>query len=265
MKIKAVFTDLDETLLSSDKTISKLNAEAVRICLEQGIYVSLVTGRGEADIQKYIKELSLQNSIHICQNGLILYRPFPYERIILGRLTAEQFRAIRLNLKKHNFTYFIFDEECALFESEEAIRIAEEDDPRRTFKKRVADFDKVSPPLKLSCLFKNEEEEKLLRSIAAQTGTQTSKVAKTNINFLPLGIDKSFAIKNVIDQLNIHPDEIITIGDTLCDLLTIKNFKYSFAPSNAEHLLKKHAYCTLPYSNDEDVLYHIIRDYTNIL
>ena len=44
-KTKILFTDLDETLLSSDKTISKENLEAIRKMTEAGHKFVISTGR----------------------------------------------------------------------------------------------------------------------------------------------------------------------------------------------------------------------------
>ena len=42
---KILFVDLDATLLSDDKTVSKGNRHAVRKALDQGNYVVVATGR----------------------------------------------------------------------------------------------------------------------------------------------------------------------------------------------------------------------------
>ena len=43
--IKALFFDLDGTLLTSNKKISDLSFETLRTCKEKGIYVFVVTAR----------------------------------------------------------------------------------------------------------------------------------------------------------------------------------------------------------------------------
>lgn len=70
--IKAVFTDLDGTLLSPNRTIAKSAMCAVKDLLSRGIEVGMATGRPYAGIQSFIKELDLRNGASICNTGATL-------------------------------------------------------------------------------------------------------------------------------------------------------------------------------------------------
>jgi len=58
MSIKMIVTDLDQTLLRTDKTISDYTIEILRTCQQQGIIVSFATARSETDCKQYISKIS---------------------------------------------------------------------------------------------------------------------------------------------------------------------------------------------------------------
>jgi len=56
---KLIASDLDETLLKLDRTISEEDKEAIRWCRENGIYFVPATGRGYNSVQGTLQELDL--------------------------------------------------------------------------------------------------------------------------------------------------------------------------------------------------------------
>ncbi|MEG0963653.1 MAG: HAD-IIB family hydrolase, partial [Lachnospiraceae bacterium] len=75
MKRKILFSDLDETLLNQDKTISEENRSAITKLLEQGHYFVVVTGRPVATGRAVIMELglTLPGCYMVAFNGAVIY------------------------------------------------------------------------------------------------------------------------------------------------------------------------------------------------
>ena len=75
MSSKILFTDIDDTLLNKDKSVSKENREAIRRLLEQGHYFVLMTGRPIATGRIVIRELELtQPGCYMAAyNGGVIY------------------------------------------------------------------------------------------------------------------------------------------------------------------------------------------------
>ncbi|MGI2728163.1 MULTISPECIES: Cof-type HAD-IIB family hydrolase [Bacillus cereus group] len=71
--MKLIAIDLDGTLLSKNKMISKENAEAIRKCQEEGHVVAICTGRSSVDIERLLQEVNLQCPI-IAENGAVIYK-----------------------------------------------------------------------------------------------------------------------------------------------------------------------------------------------
>lgn len=69
---KIIACDLDETLLSDDRSISKENIEAIQKAKELGVKFVLATGRGYNTVDGTLKELGLydlENEYVISYNG----------------------------------------------------------------------------------------------------------------------------------------------------------------------------------------------------
>lgn len=68
MNVRAMFIDMDGTLLKSSNTISSRNMEAVNSLINQGVKVFLATGRHYEVTAPYHKEIGLRTPM-ICLNG----------------------------------------------------------------------------------------------------------------------------------------------------------------------------------------------------
>ena len=61
MSYKIIFTDLDDTLLNSEKKISQIDKEAIMKAQEAGIKFVLASGRPTFAMYDLAKELELEN------------------------------------------------------------------------------------------------------------------------------------------------------------------------------------------------------------
>ena len=67
MGTKLILTDLDETLLHSDKTISDYSVRVFNECKQRGILVGFCTSRGKTNIVPFEKRIN--PDISICNGG----------------------------------------------------------------------------------------------------------------------------------------------------------------------------------------------------
>jgi HAD superfamily hydrolase (TIGR01484 family) len=74
MNIKLIFSDLDGTLLDTDKKISKESERIIKALSAQGHYFCFCTGRSIDDVMPYYKQLGL-NTLCICNNGAAIHNP----------------------------------------------------------------------------------------------------------------------------------------------------------------------------------------------
>ena len=87
MAIKAVFFDIDGTLLNDRKNVQQSTQKAIKSLKKQGIFVGLATGRGPSFVQPYLENLGLdfavtyngQYILHVIKCFIIinyLFQPF---------------------------------------------------------------------------------------------------------------------------------------------------------------------------------------------
>ena len=71
MEIKLILSDLDETLLHSDKSISDYSVRIFEQCRQRGILVGFCTSRGKSNIIPFEKKIN--PDICICNGGASIY------------------------------------------------------------------------------------------------------------------------------------------------------------------------------------------------
>lgn len=92
MAIKALFFDIDGTLLNDLKRVSKSTADAIQQLRQSGILVGLATGRGPGFVEPYMENLGFDfavtyNGQYIISHDQVLYHN-PLPKPILHRLTT---------------------------------------------------------------------------------------------------------------------------------------------------------------------------------
>ncbi|MDL2233025.1 Cof-type HAD-IIB family hydrolase [Ruminococcaceae bacterium OttesenSCG-928-L11] len=91
--IKLIVTDLDNTLLDSQKTISPFTIDILRQCQKKGLMIAFATARPERATKKYQRDFTpdfiiANNGASIEKNGEVIFNN-PISRNILLRLIPE--------------------------------------------------------------------------------------------------------------------------------------------------------------------------------
>jgi HAD superfamily hydrolase (TIGR01484 family) len=117
MNRKLIFTDLDGTLLDSDKKISNETEKIIKALVSQGHYFCFVTGRSMHDALPFYKQLGL-DTICICNNGAAIHNPadehfsdifFPINKDVFFKLyqcndLLDQLEYFIIKTRHHTFT-----------------------------------------------------------------------------------------------------------------------------------------------------------------
>lgn len=74
MKYKAVFIDVDGTLLTDDLKISEGTKDIIKRLHAENILIVIVTGRSPSSSYNYYKELGLINNPIVCLNGALVIK-----------------------------------------------------------------------------------------------------------------------------------------------------------------------------------------------
>lgn len=245
--VKLIITDLDQTLLRSDKSISPYSLETIENCKTQGIRIAIATARSETAAKKYI---DLINPDIIISNGGALVNCYgkTIYKCMLAANTSD--KLIQQCLCNHHVSEITAETESDCYWNNKGI--AKSSDYShviyydfsiplncKTYKITVKIFDKNT-----ALQLKSQFDECNMTAFTTFTGEHWYAFAHKYVT-------KMYAIKQLSHFLNITSDDIAAFGDGYNDIEMLACCGYGVAVSNAiDEVLKSANYFT--ESNDED-------------
>lgn len=256
--VKIIVSDMDGTLLNSNKELSPMFESVYKKLHEAGIIFVVASGRPAYALKPYFQHLN-HDIIFIGDNGgFIGVKPEP---VILQSFNPQDVKSIvatgRLAKDVHlilcgvNRVYIESkDEEFIAIASQYYININKVDDALtindRILKVAVCD---------LKTWKKNSEAEwekyKPHLNVAPSSDVW--------IDIMPKGVTKGEAVKYLQAQLDIPIDSTMVFGDFHNDIQMLERAKYSFAMANAHPDVKKVAQYEAP-GNDENGVLNVIEN-----
>lgn len=227
---KIIACDLDETLVSDDRTISKRNIEAIKKATELGVKFIPATGRGYETVQNTLKKLGLwnkENEYVISFNGgaivenkgnkILHFEGLPFElaeKIYQKGLTYDV--CIHVYTMDTVFVYNLNqDEKDFLRGRMEVVEINDQN----------LDFLKGQDIVKI--LFEypdypylNKIEENLKNLTEGKIDVSYS--SNRYIEFNHKNVNKGTGLKFIADRLGVDIKDTMAIGDNFNDLTMIK-------------------------------------------
>lgn len=264
MKIKLVATDLDDTLLRNDLTLSQRAIAAIGQAREQGVYVTFATGRMPVSARPYAEQLGLDVPL-ITYNGAmiqeavsrkILYRkaiPVTLAREAVSFLLGEgahlhMYREDRVFVQKTNEWSRAYGQKTGVTVEETNLMTVLEQE-----KEGVEKLIIFGPPEELAGW-----RQKLGRKLPDRLHLTSSKPY-----FLEMGhpeVNKGRALLTFAEGLGIKPEEIMALGDGLNDLEMLRCAGLGVAMGNAQQEVKEAA-DAVTATNEEDGVAQAIEEY----
>ncbi|MDQ1143995.1 Cof subfamily protein (haloacid dehalogenase superfamily) [Bacillus sp. SORGH_AS 510] len=264
MNVRAIFIDMDGTLLTASNTISTRNMEALYRLIHQGVKVFLATGRHFEVTAPYHKEIGLQTPM-ICLNGAAIHEAETGRVLQMKtvRLDEERFHQVTAE----NSCNVIIHTANGLYckETNEEINYwtnVGQIPPQYIGDLRQANFPDVlkysvrtgAPSPELSALFKNEAE-----------------VINWNDGFelIAPNVSKWSAIKSILRTDRISPNEVVAIGDGPNDIEMLRHAGTGVAMGNASEEVKAVAdFVTGHHENDglaEFIERYLLKSYESVI
>ena len=253
-------TDLDGTLFTSDKTVSKENLDAIEYFKSEGGLFTFITGRMPST-SKAIYDTIKPNAPFGCVNGAGIYdgvaqkylwsMPLPDSAMEIVKDVEKNFEYIGIQVNTENSIYFYKDNSAmvrfrrltgAPYISYESINAGE-----RVLKTIFADEDenKLFEVIKFLNAHKNANDFDFIRS------------ERTLYEILPKGASKGNALEKMAELLNIDMRRTIAVGDYNNDISMIKKAGMGFAVENAIPEVKAAA-DRITVNNNDSVIAKII-------
>ncbi|HLS08789.1 HAD family hydrolase [Lentibacillus sp.] len=236
MSIRALFIDMDGTLLTSSNEISQRNAEAINRVINQGVKVFLATGRQYEITAPYHSLLGLKAPM-ICLNGasihdgltgrIVQMNPVVLDEEYFHHITNEN----QYNVIVHTADGFYCNKTCK--EVDEWTREGEVP-PRYIGDLRHADYRNA-----LKYNVKTGRHGSYLSHFFSNEADVIDW--KDGFEIVAPGVSKWAAIQVLIRAFGINPEETAAIGDGPNDIQMLRNAGFSAAMANAGQEVKSAA------------------------
>jgi len=246
--MKAIITDLDRTLLHTDKSISEYTIKVMKECQSKGIKLIAATARPVRTVQQF-DELIGFDALVVSNGARIIYNG-----------TKEEF-GFSDHDKKHVF---------GVLNSAPDLRITLETGDEAYSNKPIEDYpttitnDLLNVSLKEGALklIVSYDSEKALETVQkAMTDDLYYSVANGHLlQIMSKAAAKWNGVKSILRILDIDPAESVYFGDDNDDIEPIKNCGVGVAVSNAIDAVKEAA-DHITVSNNDDGVAKFIEEY----
>ncbi|TFJ91879.1 HAD family hydrolase [Lentibacillus salicampi] len=252
MSIRAMFIDMDGTLLSSTNEVSQRNAKAIYRLINQGTKVFLSTGRPYKMTAPYHSLLGLKTPM-ICLNGASIHdgltgkvaqiKPVVLDEDHFHRVTNEN----PCNVLVHTIDGLYCNRECG--EADVWTRES------RTPPKYIGDL--------------RDADYRNVLKYSVKTGYHGSHMShlfsdeadvidwKDGFEIVAPGVSKWAAIQSLIRAFGINPEETATIGDGPNDIQMLRHAGVGIAMANAAPEVKAAADLVTGHHEDDGLAEYI--------
>ena len=261
---KAIFTDLDGTLLDDKKNVSKENIEAIEKAIEKGAFVCVCSGR-QIDITRTFKNNAHASNYMICSNGAIIYDDLSHE-VLFASTVDQGFCKEVYEYVENNGMTARFDTRHGRFVNNNNYNVSTE----VLITEGIDEFLLENEVIQVSIAGDSFEKIDLAVQDLDIQNRATVKVENRYHTTLPIeyycincinkNVSKGNAISGLCKYLKIDMKDVIGIGDELNDISMIEMAGLGVAMENALDEVKAVAN-EVTKTNTENGVAHIINKY----
>lgn len=258
MKYKLLVLDVDGTLLNEAKEISKRTLTTLRKVQQMGVCIMLASGRPTYGLLPLAKMLELGNygGFILSYNGGQIISAKNGEVLFEKRINPEMLSYLERKAHKNGFSIFTYDENRIVTNNIEDPHVQQEamlNDMELDFQENFSiavDFS----PCKVMLASDNEAaliglEEHWKRRLNGVMDVFRSE--KYFLEVVGCSVDKANSLAVLTEKLGIKTEEVIAIGDGVCDVTMLQLAGLGIAMGNAPDSVKRCA-DAVTLSNDEE-------------
>jgi Cof subfamily protein (haloacid dehalogenase superfamily) len=263
MPYRMMAVDLDDTLLTDELTVSDATKEAIRKAIEQGVHLTIATGRMFDSAQKIARQVGFNVPIITYQGSLIknlLDEQVLYERSMPTGAAARLYQYCQEH-GLHLQTY-IDDKLYAGKENDRLRAYAKQSNISYTIVKDFGSLVATAKQIKLIIIDEPDRLDELAPEVRELLGplVHVTKSKANYLEFMHHEGTKGHALRFLAAHYGIPLSETIAVGDAWNDREMIEAAGLGVAMANAVPGLKELAdYVTL--SNNEDGVKHVLEKF----
>lgn len=268
--IKLIVSDVDGTLVDTDKHISDVTVQAMKEAMAEGIAVAVASGRAFGEMGEVLQRLP-EIEEYICSNGAVVVEQKHGQSKVIFRQSFSNEEGLWLMDQLLPFDVYIeaYGGKDIFGTADEMEEFAANLSPHliplmkasRTMVPNLRDYIvETGMDLEKIQLFYGTEEKKqaILKHFEGDDRFTIIQSSEGNLEFVQPGISKGRAVAALANELGITADEVMTIGDSNNDLTMLAYAGVSFAMANGEATTKATAKYLAP-TNDEDGVVQVVR------
>lgn len=260
MKYKLLVIDVDGTLLNSNKEISKRTLYTLRNVQQTGVRIVIASGRPTYGLRSIARQLELNNygGFILSYNGCQIIDAQTDDVIFEKRINPELLPYLEKKSRKNGFAIFTYKEDAIITDTPNDPHIRSEavlNQMKIVYEPEFSSVINFSP---CKCVLVSDNETALtsLEEHWKRRLNGSLDVFRSEPYFLeivPPQIDKANTLGVLLKQLNIEKDEVIAIGDSVCDVTMIQTAGLGVAMGNALESVKRCADITTETNDNEGV------------
>ncbi|ASS76176.1 hypothetical protein CIG75_15335 [Tumebacillus algifaecis] len=270
MNYKMLVCDIDGTLLNSEGRLTDGVKGAIRDLHDQGVIVTLATGRNLRGVLPLIEELGVSVPV-ILGNGTVIVDPMKRETLLHRPLPLDTTHKILDVIRGHGLWSSVFVHTFEGIDTYydrdpgfDAAYLFVNRDPE--ISQQVADFRDVTgvEPLKVLLIDTPDKMKPLIEDLRKIDDHQFSMFISTydfpGYTFLEMfdhASSKASGIDHLAKEFGIKPEEVVAVGDNANDLEMIRYAGLGVAMGQGVEELKQAADWTTK-SNDEDGVAYLV-------
>lgn len=258
MKYKLLVLDVDGTLLNDAKEISKRTLSALLKVQQMGVRIVLASGRPTYGLMPLAKALELGNygGFILSYNGGQIMNAKNGELLFERRINPEMLPYLEKKARKNNFAIFTYHEDTIVTDQPENEHIRQEAALNHMKVREETEFSIGVDFAPCKCMLVSDDEENLvkLEEHWRRRLNGALDVFRSEPYFLevvPCSIDKANTLGALLEKLEIDRDEVVAVGDGVCDVTMIQLAGLGIAMGNAQDSVKACA-DMVTASNEED-------------
>lgn len=258
MKYKLLVLDVDGTLLNEKKEITPRAQAALLKVQQMGVHIVLASGRPTSGVMPLAEALELNHygGFILSYNGGQIINAQTGELLFEKRIDPEMLPYLDKKAKKNDFAIFTYHKNQLITDKPDNQHVLDE---ARLSGMEVVGVDNFVEAIDFApckCMLASDDEEALvgLENHWKKRLDGVLDVFRSEPFFLevvPPSIDKGNTLGILLSKLSILPEEVVAIGDGVCDVSMIQLAGLGIAMGNAQDSVKACAdITTLPNTHE---------------
>jgi len=245
MAIKLIALDLDGTTLLPDHSISPAVKQAIAAARKQGVYVVLCTGRPYAGVERYLRELNMDEPEDYCvtYNGALVQKASDASAVIQIPLDYDDYLYLESLSREVGSHFHALSRHTLYTANRDISRYTVHESTVTTIPLVFCEAENMEPNgpfLKVMMI----DDPEILDAAIAKIPTEVFErynLVKSSPYFLEMlnkRVNKGTAIQAIAEQLGIKAEEVMTVGDHENDIAMIEYAGIGVAMGNGIEKVK---------------------------